>query len=200
MTVLSKKIELGFLGNHPNGLGSERIVDGTQCRPVIKRQMLAAFTSMTEAQVLQHMDSAICINVSGSGDLSPGWFRYDSAVALLAIGEAALNAKTRQKKLALQCYGLCPELLRQLHFDATRMVDPHANKRRQWLIAEGLCHTETESADQPQNPPYRMTYSSDALLGHAIALIQVSDGSRSAEATAAWFSHPNYIEGAAAAA
>ena len=45
-----------------------------------------------------------------------------------------------------------------------------------------------------------MTYSSDALLGHAIAPIQVSDGSRSAEATAAWFSHPNYIEGAAAAA
>ena len=117
MTVLSRNIELGFLGNHPNGLGSERIIHGNQCRPVIKRQILAAFTSMTDEQVLRRMDSAICINVSSSGDLSPGWLQHDSAVALLAMGEAALKAETRQKRLAVQCYGLCPELLRQLNFD-----------------------------------------------------------------------------------
>ena len=191
-------VNLLFVGNHPNGLGSEGIVHGTQCRPVIKNQMLAAFPGMTEALVLQRMDSASCINVSGSGDLSEPWLQYDSARALLAIGEAALAASARQEKLVVVCYGMCPELLRQLEFDPERMFDPDRKSRRNALRQLGVRHTTKD--DHADNVLTRATYDRLVLLGEATATIQVSDGSRSAAASAGWYSHPNYIEGTAAAA
>lgn len=196
MSSLPANVKLLFVGNHPNGLGSEGIISTQHCRPVILKQMRAAFPGMTEAQVLQCTDSAACINVSESGDLSEEWLRHDSAKMLLAIGEAALAAGARQETLAVMCYGMCPELLRQLELDPERMFDPGYMSTRNMLIKLGAQHTTKD--DVAGNPLTRATYSRLVLRGEATAAIQVSDGSRSAAATAGWYSHPNYIEGSAA--
>jgi hypothetical protein len=45
----------------------------------------------------------------------------------------------RGKKLALQCYGRCPELLRQVNFDPTRIFDPQTKQRRNTEHSGGFC-------------------------------------------------------------